>query len=95
MACGLNFPYIQYCDALGQAPVHIAPRYDYHWVRLITDIPAGLQEIQAGLTTPGLYFHSFSGNTVFSVLDWHDPLPALGDFTAIAISKVRRRIYKK
>jgi hypothetical protein len=95
MACGLDFPYIQYCDMQGQAPVHVAPHYDHHWVRLLTDIPAGLQEIQAGLTTPKLYFRSLSGNTVFSVFDWHDPLPIFGDLVAIAISKWMRRIYRK
>lgn len=95
MACGLDFPYIQYCDMLGQTPAHIAPLYDYHWVRLLTDIPAGLQEIQAGLTTPGHYLRSFSGNTVFSVFDWYDPLPVFGDLAAIAISKLMRRTYRK
>ena len=80
IACGLDFPYIQYCDVLGQAPRRIAPRYDYHWVRLLTDILAGLQEIRAGITTPGAYLCSHAGKTVFSVFDWRDPLPTLGDF---------------
>ncbi len=55
IACGLDFPYIQYCDALGaltMSSMATPPRYDYHWVRFLTDIPAGLQEIRAGITTP-------------------------------------------
>ena len=61
IACGLDFPYIQYCDALGKeyrSLVTTTPRYDYHWVRLLTDIPAGLQEIRAGITTPRRYLRS-------------------------------------
>ncbi|HXX78834.1 MAG TPA: hypothetical protein VEI53_10100 [Ktedonobacteraceae bacterium] len=89
IACGLDFPYIQYCDVLGKDLSSMArsPSYDYHWVRLLTDIPAGLQEIRAGITTPQHYVRSLVGKTEFSVLDWRDPLPALGDFI-VAISRV-------
>lgn len=88
IACGLDFPYMQYCDALGQEQRSIVttPHYDYHWVRLLTDIPAGLQEIRAGITTPRRYLRSLPGKTVFSVLDWRDPLPVVGD-TLVAISR--------
>lgn len=88
IACGLDFPYMQYCDALGleQRSIVTTPHYDYHWVRLLTDIPAGLQEIRAGITTPRRYLRSLPGKTVFSVLDWRDPLPVVGD-TLVAISR--------
>lgn len=79
-ACGLDFSYIHYKDILGEAPTPITPHYGYHWVRLLTDIPAGIQEIRAGITTGKAYLRSFAGHTVFSVFDWRDPLPALGDF---------------
>src|SRR5579859_6825668 len=82
IACGLDFSSMQYCDALGKRLVYTTPRYGYHWVRLLTDIPAGLQEMQEGITTPGAYLQSLKGKTVFSVLDWHDPLPAVGDFAS-------------
>jgi D-aspartate ligase len=86
---GLDFPYIQYCDALGieQGSIITTPRYDYHWVRILTDIPAGLQEIRAGITTPRHYLHSLMGKTVFSVLNWRDPLPAIGDFL-VTVSRI-------
>ena len=86
-ACGLDFSYIHYKDILGEAPTPITPRYGYHWVRLLTDIPAGIQEMRAGITTGRAYLRSFAGHTVFSVFDWRDPLPALGDlFTAFTRS---------
>jgi D-aspartate ligase len=94
IASRLDFPYIQYLDVLGHGPVAIKPRYGLRWVRLLTDIPAGIQEIRAGITSPGAYLHSLIGKTVFSVLDWRDPLPALGDFI-VALSRSIRSFDRK
>lgn len=82
-ACGLDFSYIQYCDVLGKPPELITPRYGAHWVRFITDLPAGRQEVRAGLTTRRAYLRSLRGKTVFSVYDWRDPIPALGDTASV------------
>ena len=91
IACGLDFPYMQYCAALGRKPTFATPHYGYHWVRLLTDIPAGLQEIRSGITTPPRYLRSLIGKTVCSVLDWRDPLPALGD-SLVALSRLKHRV---
>jgi D-aspartate ligase len=88
IACGLDFPFIQYSELFGQLPTIETPRYGYHWVRLLTDVPAGLNEIKAGITTPGAYLRSLLGKTVCSVLDWHDPLPALGDFASAVVRSI-------
>ncbi len=93
-ACGLDFSYIHYKDILGEAPNSIEPHYGYHWVRLLTDIPAGIQEIRAGITTGRAYLQSFAGHTVCSVFDWRDPLPALGDFFTVctrSLKNIRKR----
>lgn len=93
--CGLDLPYIQYCDALGhKMSAPIKPHYDIHWVRLLTDIPAGIQEIRAGMTTPIAYVHSLLGKTAFSVFAWHDPLPALGDL-GVAFSRAAKMLSQK
>ncbi|MBO0777495.1 MAG: ATP-grasp domain-containing protein [Ktedonobacteraceae bacterium] len=89
IACGLDFPYIEYCDTLGEKPPSLQPRYDYHWIRMITDLPAGLQEMRAGLTTPGAYIRSLLGKTDFSVLDWRDPLPVVWDSLSVLIRAVK------
>lgn len=88
-ACGLDFSYIHYKDILGEAPMPLEPRYGYHWVRLLTDIPAGIQEIRAGITTSRAYLQSFTGHTVYSVFDLRDPLPALGDFFTAFIRSLK------
>ena len=96
IACGLDFPYMQYCAVMGQEQVLplATPHYDHHWVRLLTDLLAGLQEIQAGITTPDTFLKSLRGKTEFSVFDWGDPLPALGDFLS-AFSRGMRLVSKQ
>jgi D-aspartate ligase len=98
IACGLDFPYIQYCEAQGLVPEMAttagAPHYDRHWVRLLTDLPAGLQEIRAGITSPGAYLRSLLGKATFSVFDWRDPIPVFGDF-AVALSRSLRGFSRK
>lgn len=96
IACGLDFPYIQFRDALGLAyeVPREAARSNYRWIRLLTDIPAGLQEIQRGMTTPGRYLCSLPGETVFAVFDWRDPLPAAGDIL-VAFSRLLRASAKR
>lgn len=79
IACGLDFPYIQYLDVIGEPFSSYAPRYGRHWVRMLTDVPAGIQEIREGMTTPFSYFRSLIGKTVYSVFDWRDPVPVVGD----------------
>jgi D-aspartate ligase len=93
-ACGLDFSYIQYCAVLGQAPERSTPRYGAHWVRFITDLPAGRQEIRAGLTTRRAYLRSLLGKTVFSVFAWRDPLPAIGDSASVFKRALHLRQHK-
>ncbi|MEO6889400.1 MAG: ATP-grasp domain-containing protein [Ktedonobacteraceae bacterium] len=94
IACGLDFPAIQYRDSQGYAPVPIKPHYDHHWIRCLTDVPAGWQEIRAGITRPQAYLRSLLGKTVFSVFAWHDPLPALGD-GVIALSRIMQGVFRR
>jgi predicted ATP-grasp superfamily ATP-dependent carboligase len=93
-ACGLDFPLIQYDHTLGRPVPHLMPRYGPRWIRLLTDVPAGLQGIRAGVLTPGAYLRSVAaGQTVESVFEWRDPLPAVGDL-AVAAVRVMKAIVK-
>jgi D-aspartate ligase len=88
-ACGLDFPFIQYCDLLGQCLAPATPRYGHQWVRLLTDLPAGYQEIRAGTLSPLEYASSLVGRTTFSVLDWRDPFPAVGDLASALVRAIK------
>jgi predicted ATP-grasp superfamily ATP-dependent carboligase len=92
IACGLDFPYIQYRGLLGDVPDPVAPRYGARWLRLMTDLPAGLQLVRGGLTSPRAYLRSLWGRTVFSVADWRDPLPAAGDLAMAAARVIGPRL---
>jgi predicted ATP-grasp superfamily ATP-dependent carboligase len=85
-ASGIDFPYLQYCEALGRPLPNAMARYGLRWRRLITDLPAAMQEIRAGIITPWAYARSLIGPTVGSVSDVRDPLPVLGD-TAVALAR--------
>lgn len=87
IACGLDFPYMQYCAALGQPVEPVTPRYGYRWRRLITDVPATVQQIRGQMTIPAGPRRSLPGKMVFSVLDPRDPLPVLGDL-AVALWRI-------
>jgi D-aspartate ligase len=92
IACGLDLPYMQYRQALGRPVDRPQPRYGYRWRRLITDIPAGLQEIRHRRTSPAAYLRSLLRPAVPSVFDWGDPLPAIGDLAVSLRSRLRRKI---
>jgi predicted ATP-grasp superfamily ATP-dependent carboligase len=90
IACGLDFPYIQYERVLGRPAPRREPRYGPRWIRLLTDVPAGLQGIRAGRFSPGAYLRSLSGGKrVGSVFDMSDPLPAAGDL-AVAVLRMMK-----
>jgi len=89
IACGLDLPWMQYQYALGRRPGRVHPRYGPRWVRILTDVPAGVQRIRAGLMSPLEYLRSLRGEMMFSVLDLHDPLPAVGDLM-VAVGRVLR-----
>jgi predicted ATP-grasp superfamily ATP-dependent carboligase len=95
IACGLDFPAMQYAHALGRPVPRLTPHYGPRWIRLLTDVPAGWSYIKAGAMTPGAYFRSlFAGRTVGSVFDLTDPAPAAGDL-AVAMSRVTKALVRR
>jgi predicted ATP-grasp superfamily ATP-dependent carboligase len=89
IACGLDLPYLQYRQMIGEPSARITPRYGTRWIRAATDGLAGIQEVRAGVTTPWRYARSLAGRNTYSVLNWRDPLPAFGDL-AILIGRAAR-----
>jgi D-aspartate ligase len=92
IACGIDFAYMQYCDALGQSLPAASVRYGASWRRFITDVPAALQEMRAGTITPWAYLRSLiTRRAVPSVFDPRDPVPALGDLGVALLRLSGRR----
>jgi D-aspartate ligase len=84
IACGLDLPYIQYQQMSGIEVARVEPRYGVRWIRGVTDLSAGVQEVRAGATTPWKYGRSLLGRNTYSVMNWRDPIPALGDLATLA-----------
>jgi D-aspartate ligase len=90
--CGLDFALMQYEAALGRRDTVSAadPRYGRRWVRIPTDVPAALQARRAGQMRLGTWLRSLRRPLSFSVWDWRDPVPALGDVAIIALRLAAR-----
>jgi predicted ATP-grasp superfamily ATP-dependent carboligase len=82
--CGVDFPYLQYCETLGRSLPASHVVYGHRWRRLLTDLPAALAEMRRGTLSPLAYARSFWGPTARSVLDLRDPVPAVGDLCVAA-----------
>jgi predicted ATP-grasp superfamily ATP-dependent carboligase len=90
-ASGVDFTQLQYLWATGRPLPAVAPVYGRCWRRALTDVPAGLQEMRAGVTTPAAYLRSWLGSRpVPSVFDPGDPVPVLGDLVVAAVRALRR-----
>jgi D-aspartate ligase len=94
IACGLDLPWMQYRYAIGHHPARVVPRYGPRWVRILTDVPAGIQCIRAGLMSPLEYLRSLRGEMVYSVLDARDLLPVVGDLM-VAVGRVITSLWKR
>jgi predicted ATP-grasp superfamily ATP-dependent carboligase len=86
IACGLDFPYIQYRDALGLDWPRVRPSYGPRWRRRITDVAACVAELRRGTSPPAFLMRSMFGKAVGSVFDLSDPIPAVAD-GVIAVSR--------
>ena len=92
IACGLDYPRMQYEHAMGRPAPDLEPRYGPRWIRLLTDLPAGIQGIRRGLYSPSAYLGSLlSLQLVGSVFDLRDPMPAAGDAFVAASRMLRAR----
>ena len=65
------------------------PVYGHRWRRLVTDIPAALQELRNGTLGVRDYLASLRGRSVPAVLDVRDPLPAVGDLVVALLRSLK------
>ena len=82
-AAGVDFPWMVYCDQLGNdvSPSHA--RTGVSWVRLITDIPTGMQFVRAREMTVRSYLRSIRRTDTEAVMAKDDPMPAFAEIALI------------
>jgi predicted ATP-grasp superfamily ATP-dependent carboligase len=90
IGAGVDLPYLQYQDMLGETTKKDGFDKDVKWIRLITDTPVALTEIIKGRMKITDYLNSFRGKKQFSVLSISDPLPFIAEILMIPYLRVKR-----
>jgi D-aspartate ligase len=76
---GVDFPYLQWQLAHGEAIPETRARSGVRWMRGLTDFPAAAKAIRQGTLGPLAYLGSYRPPLEFAIFAVDDPLPALVD----------------
>jgi D-aspartate ligase len=87
---GVDFPYMQFAEQVGEAVMRCRAQVGVRWVRLVTDLPVGLSEIYHRRLRVRSYLRSLTGAHVESVFTSEDPLPAVAELALIPYLAHRR-----
>ena len=87
---GVDFPYLLYRLARGEAVEPVRGVAGVRWVRMATDLLAGAQEIWHGATTPRGYLNSVRRPLEFSILACDDLLPSVLEIPHLIAADFRR-----
>jgi predicted ATP-grasp superfamily ATP-dependent carboligase len=87
---GVDFPYLAWRLARGEAVEPGRARAGVRWVRLSTDLPTALKEIGRGRLSPLGYLRSLHGPRERAIFARDDPLPGLLEGPLLAYVAVRR-----
>lgn len=83
VAAGVDFPYLQFADQLGETVTPCRARVGTRWIRLATDVPTAAVEIRRGRLRPRAYLRSLRGVHAESVLASDDPRPGIAELALI------------
>ena len=89
-AAGVDFPYLQFVDQLGEPVPACRASPGIRWVRLITDVPTALMEMRNGDLRTRAYLRSVGNAHVEAVLSRDDPLPGLAELALIPYLACKR-----
>jgi predicted ATP-grasp superfamily ATP-dependent carboligase len=87
-SAGLDFAHLAWEAAIGGPVPRVYVPAGLRWLRLTTDLPAGLQEVRSGRASATSYLRSLAGRHERPVLAWDDPLPAVAELPAHLLSKL-------
>lgn len=76
-SAGVDFPCLLFADQTGQAVDVCQGRPGHKWVRLLTDVPAGLLDVARGNLKLGPYLRSIAHCDSYAVFSRKDPMPGL------------------
>ena len=85
---GVDFPYMQWRAAHGEAFPEMKMRTGGRWVRGLTDVMAAALAMRAGLLTPTRYLASIQPALEYAIFAFDDPMPFLADIPLMALRHV-------
>ncbi len=88
---GVDFPYLNWLMAQGEAVPEARARTGARWLRLSSDLPAALALFRLGQLSPRAYLEMLRGPLEYAIFAPDDPLPAILDFPLLYVSWKRRR----
>ncbi len=87
---GVDFPYLLYCDQVGEPVGRSKGSPGMGWLRLVTDVPVALTDILRGRLSLQSYFGSLYRTRVESVFALEDPLPSLAELFLLPYLVVKK-----
>jgi D-aspartate ligase len=89
-AAGVDFPYLQFADQVGQPIAPCRGRAGVGWLRLLTDVPTAFSDILHGSLSLGGYLESLKKTRVESVFCRKDVLPSLAEILLLPYLIVKK-----
>jgi predicted ATP-grasp superfamily ATP-dependent carboligase len=80
---GVDFPYLQYADQMGEPVGRSVGKAGVGWLRLITDLPTAASDLLSGHTNLRAYLQSLKRTRVESIFSSEDPLPSLAELVLL------------
>jgi D-aspartate ligase len=87
---GVDFPYLLWLLARGEAVPHLRGRAGERWVHLSADLRMAIEEIVGGRLSLLDYVRSIRGPLESAIFSWDDPLPGLLDLPLLACAAAKR-----
>lgn len=80
---GVDFPYLQYADQMGQVSPRCRGKAGIGWLRLLTDVPTALSSLFQRKLNMSSYLRSLQRTKIESVFSREDPLPSLAEIVLL------------
>jgi predicted ATP-grasp superfamily ATP-dependent carboligase len=91
---GVDFPYLQYADQLGEPVERSVGKAGVGWLRLITDIPTAAADLLSGHTNLGAYLQSLERTRVESVFSGDDLMPSIAEVILLPYLVMKKYVSK-
>ena len=91
---GVDFPYLQYAEQLGEPFDRSRAKGGVGWLRLVTDVPTVLLDFLAGELDLSAYWDSLKRTRVESVFCLQDPVPSVAEIMLLPYLVMRKLVVR-